>query len=75
MRVESQKIRSELGPLSRARQYLSAESYAAANNSISVRSTDPQHLKDRSEREHNNLKAQWDRWKNLGLIDAQESPY
>jgi hypothetical protein len=73
MRVESQQIRSELGPLNRARQYSSADSYAAANNPIDIRSTDPQHLKDRSEREYNTLKAQWDHWKNLGLIDTRES--
>jgi hypothetical protein len=73
MLVQSHQHDSELGPLGRARQYLSAESYAAANNSFSARSTDPQHLKDRSEREHKKLKAQWDRWKNMGLIDATES--
>jgi hypothetical protein len=73
MRVQNQQIRSELGPLCRARQYPSAESYAAANNPIDVRSTDPQHLKDRSEQEHNKLKAQWDLWTNLGLIDTRES--
>jgi hypothetical protein len=71
--MRNQQIRSELRPLCQARQYPSAESYAAANNQIDVRSTDPQHLKDRSEREHNKLKAQWDIWKNLGLIDARES--
>jgi hypothetical protein len=73
MRVESQQIRSELGALSRARQYSSADSYAAANNPINIRGTDPQHIKDRSEREYNKLKTQWDHWRNLGLIDARES--
>jgi hypothetical protein len=73
MCAKNQQIKSEFGPLNRARQYPSADSYAAANNLIDARSTDPQHLKDRSEQEYNKLKAQWNLWRNLGLIDTQES--
>ena len=60
--------RLQLGALEQARQYATADAYAADNNPFGVMNTDPQHLKDRSEREYEKLVAQWSHWKNLGLL-------
>ena len=56
--------RLQLGALEQARQYATADAYAADNNPFGVMNTDPQHLKDRSEREYEKLVAQWSHWKN-----------
>jgi hypothetical protein len=62
--------RLQLGALEQARQYATADAYAADNNPFGVMNTDPQHLKDRSEREYEKLVAQWNHWKNLGLLST-----
>jgi hypothetical protein len=52
-----------------ARRFASAEEYAEALNPYGTYvSADPSHIKDRTEQEHERLKALWSLWKELGLV-------
>jgi hypothetical protein len=54
-----------------ARRFASAEEYAEALNPYGTCvSADPPHLKNRTEQEHERLKALWSLWKELGLVGA-----
>jgi hypothetical protein len=54
-----------------ARRFASAEEYAEALNPYGAcMSADPPHIKDRTEQEHERLKALWNFWKELGLVGA-----
>jgi hypothetical protein len=54
-----------------ARRFASAEEYAEAMSPYGTcMSSDPPHIKDRTEQEHERLKALWNLWKELGLVSA-----
>ena len=57
-----------LAALDNARRYPSAEAYAVDNNPIEYMNTDPPHIQAMSERNHNQLVARWNHWKEMGLI-------
>ena len=57
-----------------ARRFASAEEYAEAMNPYGTSvSADPLYIKDRTEQEHERLKALWSFWKELGLLTCSLS--
>jgi hypothetical protein len=52
-----------------ARQYGSAEEYAAALSPYgSCRASDPPQLRERADQEHRRLMEKWNIWRQLGLV-------